>query len=679
MDSLWGGRTALVLTALVLGGEEKEPRFQKALTWLMKQEAQGTYAVGLRLLLARNLARPAIAVASVRRDTIYLMKGARIRRDGGLMWSYMPPPANPVYPASLGDYSNVNYAVLGLWSARDLNQEIREPIWRGLEKTWTQGQQKDGGWGYIPFQDITRRTPSEHRGPRGSMTAAGVASLYVILDECYAQRGEPGAYRDSAAYKSIQKGLKWLADHFDARTNPGRPHFASYYFYNCERVGAAAGVKYFGTHDWFREMAATILEAQKEDGSIPLGGDEGLGGVLVDTAFAVMFLAKGSAPILMNKLQHGGDWDNYPRDLATFTDWYAHASEAPANWQVVNLRGPAEDLTDSRILYIAGAEGLSFNEEERGKLRRFVELGGTLVFHPDSNAGAFRESVHKTLGAIWSDLELTPVNLAEHPLGTAYFPLKGPWRIEQLASPTRALAFVVDGTPAEAWQKRETRTREEAFEVGANLCYYATDLQHGQRPPSKLTFFAEPFRSAMPPTQRAVALARVRYGPVEHRWNPEPLAFEHFARRWAKEKQIACEIQVVPPGDLPACGARFAHLAGVDAVEFSKEETQAILTFLKGGGTLIVDQAGGPPPRGKEPFDAAIRRLLEAWFGAGSLQPLDRDDPLRSEVATLVYRNVEGQRRRRMPLELEHVVQNGRSSTTAATTSRAASWAPPIR
>jgi hypothetical protein len=627
----------------------------------MRQEAQGTYTVGLRLLLARNLSRPAIAEASIRRDTAYLIRGGRPRKDGGLMWSYMPPPANPAYPDSLGDYSNVNYAVLGLWSARDLKQEIREPIWLGLEKTWTQGQQDNGGWAYIPFKDATPKTPAEHQVPRGSMTAAGVASLYVILDEFYAPQGEPGAYRNSAAYKSIQQGLKWLGDNFDARSNPGRAHFASYYFYNCERVGAAAGLKYLGTHDWFREMAATILEAQREDGSIPLGGTESLGGVLVDTAFAVMFLAKGSAPIIMNKLQHGGDWDNYARDLAMLSDWYAHASEAPANWQVVSLQAPAEDLTDSRILYIAGTGALSFTEEERGKLRRYVELGGTLVFHPDSNAVAFRDSVRKTLGALWPNLELTPVNLDQHPLGTAYNPLKGLWRIEQLACPTRVLAFVLDGAPAEAWQKRQTRTREQAFDLGANLHYYATDLQHGQRPPSKLTFFAEPFRSAMPPAQRTVALARIRYGPIEHRWNPEPLAFEHFARRWAKEKQLACEVKVVAPADLPACGAKFAHLAGVDAVEFSKEESQAIQTFLKNGGTLIVDQAGGPPPSGKEPFDAAIRRLLETWFGAGALQPMDKAHPLRTDVATLVYRNVEGKRRFRMPLELEHVVQNGRS------------------
>ena len=168
----------------------------------------------------------------------------------------------------------------------------------------------------------------------------------------------------------------------------------------------------------------------------------------------------------------------------------------------------------------------------------------------------------------------------------------------------------------------------------------------------------------MSATERTIPLARIRYGPAEQRWNPEPLAFEHFARRLAKDpnRKINIEIKVVAPGELAGCGAKVAHLTGTDAVEFSPEESNAIVAFLRGGGTLIVDQAGGlPVGNRKETFHRAFRAQVEAWFGPDALQPVGKDHPLLKDIGTLLYRNAEGQRRKRMPLALEHVTVDGRS------------------
>jgi hypothetical protein len=659
-DSQWCGRTSLVLAALALAGEEKDPRFQTALKWLMAQQARGTYAVALRLVLLRNLARSADYPAVLKRDAAYLQSGGRVRGNT-LMWSYMPPPATPEY-VCMGDYSNVNYAVLGLWAATDLRFEVQQRVWLGLERTWTQGQLPNGAWAYFPAKEFTPKMAEEQRAPRGSMTAAAIASLYVIIDQCYAASGKMGAYRDSDAYKSIQAGLKWLAENFDAKANPGRAQFASYYFYNCERVAAAAGLKYFGEHDWFREIGRTILGQQAANGSIVSGEPENMGGALVDTAFALMFLTRGSSPIIVNKLQHAGDWDNHPRDVAAVTEWYARQSERPATWQAVSLKGPAEDLTDSRILFLAGTQALAFTDEERAKLKRYVDLGGLLVFHPDANEGPFRDSVKKLLGDLWPKLELTAVDPATHPLTTFYNPLKGQPVIKQLASPTRVYAFVLEGAPSEAWEKREYATQEDAFNIAANLHRYATDLEPPEKLPTKLTFFAELFRPRTPETNRSIPLALIRYGPLDHRWNPEPLAFERFARRLAAEKKINCDLKVVAPGDLAGCGAKIAHLTGIDAVDLTKPEQDAIRAFLKAGGTLLIDQAGGPPAHGKkETFDAAIRKMIYSWYGLGSLLPVPKEHPLFADLETLEYHNVDGKRRQKMPLALEQVVQDGRS------------------
>jgi hypothetical protein len=60
------------------------------------------------------------------------------------------------------------------------------------------------------------------------------------------------------------------------------------------------------------------------------------------------------------------------------------------------------------------------------------------------------------------------------------------------------------------------------------------------------------------------------------------------AQRMAQEGNVACEIKIVAPGELAASGAKFAHLTGVDAVDFSMMDSAAILVFLKNGGTGLL-------------------------------------------------------------------------------------------
>ena len=47
---------------------------------------------------------------------------------------------------------------------------------------------------------------------------------------------------------------------------------------------------------------------------------------VVNTSFAILFLAQGRAPIVMNKLEYDiagkdGNWNQRPRDVANVTRW----------------------------------------------------------------------------------------------------------------------------------------------------------------------------------------------------------------------------------------------------------------------------------------------------------------------------------------------------------------------
>lgn len=658
VEGNWGGKTALALNALAAAGQQRNPRFKKALKWLMKQDIVGTYALGMRMELIHRLQNSRAYRNVLKKDALLLLRSLRIRKRIGGGWDYAPPPNGRYGGSTFGDFSNTNYGVLGLWAAADEGLEIPARVWRILERTYINQQLKDGGWTY--------RLPHNHHGSYGAMTAAGIISLYLVVDHLYAGRGPLGSHRRSRAYKSIQRGIDWLAKNFSATENPGAyadlVEFVTYYFYNCERVAAAGGIKYFGKHDWFREMAATLLKAQRPNGAIPCKTSSGYGGVLVDTSYALLFLAKGSAPVIFNKLQHSGDWDNHLRELAALTDWLARQSERPTNWQVVNLQASAEDLTDSRILYIAGTKPLKFTDQERRKLKRFVQLGGLIVFHPDTASIGFKNSVKKLLAELWPKLELTKVDLSTHPLGKIYLPIRSRRiRIDQLASPTRVFAFFIHGSPANAWERRLYVTRRDAFALGADLHYFANDRMPMEKMPTKLTRFGEIFTKPSPSTNRTITLARIKYGDNPHRWDPEPLAFERFARLLAEKNKIKCDIKIITPEQLPSSGIKIAHLTGVDDPNFTPKQLDAIRTWLRTGGTLIIDQAGGTAQRGnKSTFDEAIHKIIADWFGEDALVPVLSTAPILKDLGKITYRHVLSVQRKKMHPKLKQVIYKNR-------------------
>ena len=131
------------------------------------------------------------------------------------------------------------------------------------------------------------------------MTAAGVASLYITQD--YVRNF--AACNGNVVDANLDRGLKWLGDHygefgvyqepegFGRPFRPSRPRPGPYELYTqfgLSRIGIVSGRKYFGDHDWFNEGAARLISLQGQDGS--WGG-------IPDTAFGVLFLARGSAAV----------------------------------------------------------------------------------------------------------------------------------------------------------------------------------------------------------------------------------------------------------------------------------------------------------------------------------------------------------------------------------------------
>ncbi len=296
-----------------------------------------TYGVALALLAleahhAAPTAEPGTS-APARRipepDLLWLKELARWlvvaqNRDGA--FSYGSPAQGPIY-----DYSNGQFALLGLKAARRCGVEVPKEVWLRAAEQILDHQERRGppvgrfeaagvgqegtgagglreaakdaarGWGYRGAMPAT-----------GSMTAGGVSSLVVCRSELLGAPGW-GAEADRRAVKGIRDGLAWLGLHFTVAENPGPPgamafhEIWQYYFlYGLERAGVLAGVSLMERHDWYLEGARFLLGAQGDAGSwisdpALAAGAKG-GGIgpdaptanFLDTCFALLFLRRAT-------------------------------------------------------------------------------------------------------------------------------------------------------------------------------------------------------------------------------------------------------------------------------------------------------------------------------------------------------------------------------------------------
>lgn len=122
-----------------------------------------------------------------------------------------------------------------------------------------------------------------------------------------------------------------MSEHFMESLKKGEP----YLMYGIERIGVASGYKYFGGVDWFSTAAREVLRTQDKNGAWHSGwGAEA--SAVVGTSFNLLFLSRGHAPVVMNKLNYaesevkqapGTAWNERPRDCTT------SSAGSPRSWK----------------------------------------------------------------------------------------------------------------------------------------------------------------------------------------------------------------------------------------------------------------------------------------------------------------------------------------------------------
>lgn len=598
-DAYYGGLNALCVYALLQSAQAikderlnlKGPLVRQMLNAMKEAPMEGgpeTYARGIRATALAVLNRPEDR-GTLQQDVSYLLAS---HTNGAYTYSddHLRRGGSRRVDSGNWDNSNSQYGLLGVWSAAEIGAEINTPYWQAVDRHWTECQNADGSWDYTVGRGSGRM----------SMTVAGIASLFVTHDYLEAPRFGTAVGREPFS-PALRRGLDYL-EHGDASINLT----GGYALYGLERVGLASGFKFFGDHDWYRELAAAIVRGQNVDGS--WGGE-------VETAYHLLFLARGRHPILMNKLRFEGAWANRPRDVANLARFGSRELERALNWQVVPLARDYTDWLDSPVLYIASHTPLPrLGDTDIEKIRNYALSGGLIFTQADGGSAAFNQWVDAFASRLFPDYELQDLPFEHDVYTMLYKPTQRP-RLRGVSNGSRLLMVHSPTDVSQHWQLRKDKTQRPMFETGINLFLYAAgkgDLRNR---------LASPYIPPLgPPSGGTIKVARVRY---PGNWDPEPLAWTRFARYVQRETDVAVDVTKVELAQLNPTTTPFAHWTGTASYTPTAAEIESLRKYVEGGGVLLVDSCGGAAD-----FVESSRAALAKAFPEHELKLLPRTHPI---------------------------------------------------
>lgn len=585
----YGGATGLWTYALLSAGvTPEEPALARAIDWLKKAKLTGTYAVAMRAC-AFSLLKDPQSLAVLREDVTWLLQA------GGDDAAYSYTADAPQAVGGGYDNSNTQMAMLAIHAAEARGVEAPAAYWRKAEQHWLNEQLPDGGFGY---HKPTGTGPPRGKG-YGSMTAAGLASLFICFD--HLRRNDFVRCSGNSEFRPITDAMAWIDRHFAAGQNPGTSQWQHYWLFSLERVGLTSGHKYFGKHDWYLEGTAELLATQALDGRWGYTQD------LSDTCFALMFLVRGRNPVVINKLRYKGKWNARPRDAANLARWLSWTYERMLSWQIVEIDTPPEQWQEAPILYLSGAGPIEITDAQAAALRTFALQGGVIVSEAACNNGDFTLDMQKLYARIFPEFPLRQLP-DDHPIYTFTYDVRTLAGLQGVSNGVRLLAIHAPRELSLAYQLGAGKNEMPWFHLAANIFQHVSDRGNLRPRASRPWPAARPFTPV-----RTLRVARLRY---EGNWNPEPLALERLAIEMGNAHRIRLDLaDPVPIENLDIRHAPVAIMTGTGDFTLTAPQKKALASFLQAGGTLLADAAGG-----SREFDKAfVREVMPVVDGTAGV------------------------------------------------------------
>jgi len=344
-------------------------------------------------------------------------------------------------------------------------------------------------------------------------------------------------------------------------------------------------------------------------------------------------MSYGSAPVIVNKLRYQATnangkaeeaWNLRPRDMFNLARWISTDSERRVNWQVVDLTGRAsEQLFDAPILLIGGNKPPKFSEQEIAVLKNYINRGGLIVGNADCGSEEFSKGFTDLGHVLEPDYEFR-VLPDEHPIcARQIYPaskFKKKIRIRGLSNGVRELMLIADPDLSKSLNLNDINSARETFQTWSNIIQYATDKsglrQKGITQVSKL----DPKIA----TVKKIQIARIQYA---GNWNPEPGGWDEFGAEMHNQRKFDVETQTTELGKGDLQKHKIAHLTGTGNPTLSDAQRAELKSFIDGGGTLIIDAAGGDSA-----FAIWVEAELEKIFGSTATDQLREVAPVTNRI-----------------------------------------------
>ncbi|RIK66693.1 MAG: hypothetical protein DCC65_09135 [Planctomycetota bacterium] len=579
-----GGPTALAAVALLSAGvAPSHPKMVRVLDTMGASTADqaGTYVRSLRAVAWSIALDRALTPARRRELKKYLAQEVRwlvtaSREKGGYGYTATDGPR--------WDNSNTQFANLGVWAGTFGGAAVPASYWRRVSEHWLSTQNSDGGWSYT--KNETQST--------ASMTVAGCNSLYLVLDRLHSKSDGPyrwgeGSVPDARAreqmtrlYDAIRRGDELLA-----RVPPDISQFDGYELFGLERLGLASGRSVVGANDWFLRYVGGVSQRVWGKGTI---GD----------AFALIFLAHGHAPVLIQKLEYGTDpnqWNYYHRDLAGLCRYLTRTFEKLYRWQIISERASLGEFLAAPLLYIGGSGELVLPEQTQKRVRDYIDSGGTVLLHADRASARFAKSAARIFEGLMAERGWRFADLPErHPLFSCYFGGPGsnwerPVPVSAMSDGSRPCVLLITTDVAGAWHQEKKRFAD-CFKLLANVRVFSVP------PYSELPRPLPAERSFEPPS---LARGTLRVARLAHRgkWNVHANVWNRASagirRRTGIDVVVAAPIRTAD--ELADARPDVLHVAVPDSTA-PDDGTRAILRAAAAQGTLIFIEAADGQPDG---------------------------------------------------------------------------------
>jgi hypothetical protein len=636
------GFTGMALLALLnTGMTVQDEEIQNALRWLRdpRQDPDMTYQISLMVqafAAAKDGKRDSTKILNLVRklEKIQTKSGAN---DGS--WNYGHGGG---LPNSGGDRSNAQFAVLALREAQEMGIPVHHDTWRRARHHWVASQNPDGGWNYAGG------------GSTGSMTVAGIATIVITDAMLRADErelnpdGTPYCCGDPPSEKILDDACRWMGNNFAVGHNPGGQALL-YYLYGLERAGRFSGRRFFTNsrgdrHDWYREGAEYLIAQQNK----LTGGWVGHGHMeddpILGTSFALMFLSKGLAPVLINKLEYGPrgpggketqsqDWNRHHNDVRNLTQLISNLEKWPRllNWQVVDVsRADVADLMQAPILYLHGTEAPQFTPEEIALLKEYILQGGFIFAVRGCRSAAFDEGFRDLVTRMYPPSE-APLRLLDgtHPVFRSEYPLID----NETKKPTAELWGVDVGCRTsimyspddisclwDKWTSFDLPRRPKALlpmitkatRVGVNVVAYVTGRELLNKWDRGEIVVKE---KTVDRIQRdLLQIAKMRY---TGDWDAAPQALRNLLLALHRTAGLAAapEHRNLPLVDDNLFKYPILYMHGRHDFALSRGEQEKLRAYITQGGVLFSDACCGAPA-----FDRSFRRMMEQLFPENPLK-----------------------------------------------------------